>query len=146
METEKSDAAPQPAVGNGEPASSATNGGTSPTGSIPAGGSGIQPPKVRALPKPSGIKPPSANLSGSTTSLASTSSQLTTASQAATASSATRIGRLCMGHTPPKAGLPPPEPKRNETLRDAGGKPIVDIHTTATPTFRRVRWKEGFPV
>uniref|UniRef100_A0A182NXG5 Uncharacterized protein n=1 Tax=Anopheles dirus TaxID=7168 RepID=A0A182NXG5_9DIPT len=84
-----------------------------------AGGSGIQPPKVRALPKPSGIRPPTANLlGGSTTSLASTSSQLTTASAATgtatstTTPSTTRIGRLCQGHAPPKAGPPPPEPKR----------------------------------
>ncbi|XP_035913072.1 restin homolog isoform X16 [Anopheles stephensi] len=124
METEANDAShptPPAPVANGEetstpaqPAPPATNGGSG----VGVSGSGIQPPKVRALPKPSGIRPPSANLhGGSTTSLASTSSHLTVASSAATGnatsttSSTTRIGRLCMGHTPPKAGPPPPEPK-----------------------------------
>ncbi|XP_052893979.1 restin homolog isoform X1 [Anopheles moucheti] len=112
METEANDAAqPSPSVANGEES-------TNPLQLPPAGdgASGIQPPKVRALPKPSGIRPPTANLhGGSTNSLASTSSQLTTASSAATgtatSTTSTRIGRLCMGHTPPKAGPPPPEPK-----------------------------------
>ncbi|XP_049283527.1 restin homolog isoform X12 [Anopheles funestus] len=119
METEANDALqpPSPPVANGEeisnPMPPPPSGGAAGGG----GGSGIQPPKVRALPKPSGIRPPTANLhGGSTTSLASTSSQLTTASSAVTGTatsttSATRIGRLCMGHTPPKAGPPPPEPK-----------------------------------
>uniref|UniRef100_A0A2M4CL25 Uncharacterized protein n=1 Tax=Anopheles darlingi TaxID=43151 RepID=A0A2M4CL25_ANODA len=80
----------------------------------PPTASGIQPPKVRAIAKPFGIKPPSANFGGSTTSLASTSSQLTTTSAATGIGTATstRIGRLCQGHGTPKAGPPPLEPKR----------------------------------
>uniref|UniRef100_A0AAG5DSE9 CAP-Gly domain-containing protein n=1 Tax=Anopheles atroparvus TaxID=41427 RepID=A0AAG5DSE9_ANOAO len=110
METETpSDATSPPTVGNGRPAQDTANGAM-----VASGSSGIQPPKARALTKPSGIRPPSANVGGSTTSLASTSSQLTTASAAASGTATTassRIGRLCMGHTPPKAGPPPPEPK-----------------------------------
>uniref|UniRef100_A0A182MAI6 Uncharacterized protein n=1 Tax=Anopheles culicifacies TaxID=139723 RepID=A0A182MAI6_9DIPT len=121
METEANDASqPTPPVANGEETS---NPMPPPASGGAGGGSGIQPPKVRALPKPSGIRPPSANLhGGSTTSLASTSSQLTTASSAATGTatstaSTTRIGRLCMGHTPPKAGPPPPEPKPQSSTK-----------------------------
>uniref|UniRef100_A0A182VAI4 Uncharacterized protein n=1 Tax=Anopheles merus TaxID=30066 RepID=A0A182VAI4_ANOME len=119
METEANAPEPAPPAANGEETSTPVqppapaNGGA---GVVVVGGSGIQPPKVRALPKPSGIRPPTANLhGGSTTSLASTSSQLTAAPSTTSSSAgaaATRIGRLCTGHTPPKAGPPPPEPKR----------------------------------
>ncbi|XP_058059639.1 restin homolog isoform X2 [Anopheles bellator] len=108
------EAAPQSngSTETGEPPAVANGGSVRPPTA-----SGIQPPKVRAIAKPSGIKPPSANFGGSTTSLASTSSQLTTASAATgtgtatVPSSGTRIGRLCLAHGTPKAGPPPPEPK-----------------------------------
>ncbi|XP_049547705.1 restin homolog isoform X2 [Anopheles darlingi] len=91
----------------------------------PPTASGIQPPKVRAIAKPSGIKPPSANFGGSTTSLASTSSQLTTTSAATGIGTATstRIGRLCQGHGTPKAGPPPLEPKLPTTLESKMRRP-----------------------
>ncbi|XP_035794101.1 restin homolog isoform X3 [Anopheles albimanus] len=91
----------------------------------PPTASGIQPPKVRAIAKPSGIKPPSANFGGSTTSLASTSSQLTTTSAVTGTGTATstRIGRLCQGHGTPKAGPPPLEPKLPTTLESKMRRP-----------------------
>uniref|UniRef100_A0A182QEP4 Uncharacterized protein n=1 Tax=Anopheles farauti TaxID=69004 RepID=A0A182QEP4_9DIPT len=119
METEASVGPPATPAANGDETTTPSIQPPTATNGSAGGASGIQPPKVRSLPKPSGIRPPTANLhGGSTTSLASTSSQLTTASAAtgtatstAAAPATTRIGRLCQGHTPPKAGPPPPEPK-----------------------------------
>ncbi|XP_055635883.1 restin homolog isoform X11 [Toxorhynchites rutilus septentrionalis] len=91
-------------------------------GSTDAKPSGIQPPKLRALPKPSGMRPPSMSLSSSTTSLASTSSTAPVASKVTTGVPASptvaapsRIGRPCQGHIAPKAGLPSPEPKNGSS-------------------------------
>ncbi|XP_052866456.1 restin homolog isoform X3 [Anopheles cruzii] len=114
-----------------EPAAVATGTSSSVNGGSvrPPTASGIQPPKVRAIAKPSGIKPPSANFGGSTTSLASTSSQLTTASAATgtgtatVPSSGTRIGRLCLAHGTPKAGPPPPDPKLVPSLESKMRRP-----------------------
>ena len=53
----------------------------------------------RAIPKPSGLKPPSSSSTAMTSSMSSGIHQ------------PSKIGRLCAGH-PPKAGPPPAEPKR----------------------------------
>nr|XP_040235376.2 restin homolog isoform X13 [Anopheles coluzzii] len=142
METEANAPEPAPTAANGEETSTPVqppapaNGGAGVV--VVGGGSGIQPPKVRALPKPSGIRPPTANLhGGSTTSLASTSSQLTAAPSTTSSSAgaaATRIGRLCTGHTPPKAGPPPPEPKLPTTFDSKMRRPSdSDYNKTHLP-------------
>ncbi|XP_061513592.1 restin homolog isoform X19 [Anopheles gambiae] len=142
METEANAPEPAPPAANGEETSTPVqppapaNGGAGVV--VVGGGSGIQPPKVRALPKPSGIRPPTANLhGGSTTSLASTSSQLTAAPSTTSSSAgaaATRIGRLCTGHTPPKAGPPPPEPKLPTTFDSKMRRPSdSDYNKTHLP-------------
>ncbi|XP_058815206.1 restin homolog isoform X4 [Topomyia yanbarensis] len=83
------------------------------SGSVGANGadgksSSIQPPKIRSIPKPSGIKPPTMTLSSSTSSLASVGSSVA-------APTTSRIGRPCQGHVAPKAGLPPPEHKNDSS-------------------------------